>query len=240
MPHARESSSRSPSPSSAGEDFYLEALAREKAEGRSLRRALWAAVAAHALLLAVTLPEMAPRTLAAEAEPTVYVMPSVRFKKPPPPSEVIPRPRARRVPIPAPDPDRPEIFVVDVAEVQFDNLDFDPDQVFTVPDPPPAPPAVPDLLRVGGEVAPPVRVHYVEPRYSEIARRARIEGVVILQATIDREGRVTDLETLKGLPYGLTEAALAAVRQWRFEPSVHQGRPVPVLYVVSVHFQLSS
>src|SRR4029079_8505454 len=67
-----------------------------------------------------------------------------------------------------------------------------------------------DPVRVGGEVTAPEKVSGLEPSYTEIARRARVQGVVILEATIDRSGKVTSTRVLKGLPMGLDEKARQA------------------------------
>ena len=84
----------------------------------------------------------------------------------------------------------------------------------------------------------PVKVHDVNPEYTDRAREARIQGVAILQTAIDQEGNVVDVSVLKGLPMGLTEAAVAAVKQWKFEPARIDGEPIPVSYNVTVHFRL--
>lgn len=91
-------------------------------------------------------------------------------------------------------------------------------------------------LPVGGNVKPPIAVLRVEPVYSEIARRARIQGIVIIAATIDRDGNVVDARVIKPLPYGLDEAALRAIRQWKFRPGTLNGQPVPVYYNLTVNF----
>ena len=84
----------------------------------------------------------------------------------------------------------------------------------------------------------PVTIHRVQPLYTEAARRARTQGFVILQATIDRTGRVTGVQVMKPLPFGLDDAAVQAVRQWRFTPATLQGRPVPVYFRLTVHFRV--
>jgi protein TonB len=84
----------------------------------------------------------------------------------------------------------------------------------------------------------PVAIERVQPLYTEPARRARVQGFVILQATIDRTGRVTDVEVVKPLPFGLDASAVQAVRQWRFTPATLQGRPVPVYFRLTVHFRV--
>ena len=90
----------------------------------------------------------------------------------------------------------------------------------------------------GSDVLPPKRVADVPAEYTAEAREARIQGVVILQLVLDEKGRVADVKALKGLPYGLTESAITAVRQWRFEPATRNGVPVAVKYNVTINFRL--
>ena len=66
---------------------------------------------------------------------------------------------------------------------------------------------------------PPVKIKAPQPQYTEIARKARIQGVVIVQAIIDKQGNVTSVKLLKGLPMGLDKAAVDAIKRWRFEPA---------------------
>lgn len=94
------------------------------------------------------------------------------------------------------------------------------------------------VYRVGGEVTAPVVVSRVEPKYTEAARRARIQGVVIVEATVDWEGYVSEVRVLKGLPMGLDAAAKFAVLQWRFEPAKRRGEPVDAYLTISVPFRL--
>jgi TonB family protein len=95
--------------------------------------------------------------------------------------------------------------------------------------------------RLVGEGMTPPRIleRPTTPQYTPEARAQRIQGVVILQATIDLAGRVRDVEVLKGLPLGLGEAAVEAVRDWTFVPALdEQGRPVEVHYNLTVSFRL--
>jgi len=93
-------------------------------------------------------------------------------------------------------------------------------------------------VRVGGNVKAPVLVTKIEPLYTDLARRARIQGIVILEAVIDRNGNVTEARVLKGLPMGLDQSALNAIRQWRFKPGTLNGQAVPVYYNLTINFQL--
>lgn len=94
-------------------------------------------------------------------------------------------------------------------------------------------------LRVGGEIREPERIESVNPPYPELARRARLEGTVILQAIIDKQGNVKDAEVLRPLGLGLDEAAVEAVRQWKYTPTYYEGRPVEVILTVTVQFELA-
>jgi protein TonB len=94
-------------------------------------------------------------------------------------------------------------------------------------------------LRVGlGQIREPRRKVYVPPDYPEPARRDRVEGTVILDITIDRDGTVRDVRVLRPVAGGLTEAAIAAVKQWAYEPTTLDGQPVAVAMTVMVTFNV--
>jgi TonB family protein len=93
-------------------------------------------------------------------------------------------------------------------------------------------------LRVGGDVKAPVVISRVEPIYTEEARTARITGIVIVEAIIDRNGVVKNASVLKPLPFGLDQAALNAVRQWTFRPATLNGQPVDVVFNLTINFKL--
>ena len=106
--------------------------------------------------------------------------------------------------------------------------------------PPPPPPAAPQSpVRVGGELKAPALLERVEPEYPLIAVRARVQGVVILEAVVDRQGRVEELRVLRSIPL-LDDAALAAVRQWRYSPLLLNGKPERFVLTVTVSFNLST
>ena len=81
-------------------------------------------------------------------------------------------------------------------------------------------------------------LHSVQPRYSELARRAGVQGTVIVEATIDQQGRVTDVRVLRGLPMNLDRAAVEAIQQWRFKPAMMGDHPVKVYYTLTVNFTI--
>jgi protein TonB len=92
-------------------------------------------------------------------------------------------------------------------------------------------------IRAVGEIKQPKCIKRVEPAYPEIARQARVEGVVIVEATTDIYGRVQSAKVLKSIAL-LDQAAVDAVRQWVYEPMVINGRPRGVIFSVSVIFKL--
>lgn len=101
---------------------------------------------------------------------------------------------------------------------------------------PPAPP--PPVSGEGGTVQPAVVIEKVDPPYPEIAVRAQVEGSVVLDIGIDENGRVTDVQVTRGLPFGLSEAAADAVRQWRYRPASGPHGPIPSRKTVRILFTL--
>jgi len=91
--------------------------------------------------------------------------------------------------------------------------------------------------RVGGNIKAPAKLKDVSPVYPPIAASAQVQGVVIIDATIDESGRVTQATVLRSIPL-LDQAAVDAVRQWIFAPTLVDGRTVPVIMTVSVNFTL--
>lgn len=100
-----------------------------------------------------------------------------------------------------------------------------------------APPAE-EPYRVGDQVTRPEKIAGVPPIYTEEARKAGVTGVVILEAIIDERGDVVNLKVLKGLPKGLDQAALDAVKGWKFKPATLEGKPVKVYYTLTVNFTI--
>jgi len=114
------------------------------------------------------------------------------------------------------------------------------------PPPPPPPPApgtgiavarAQSAIRVGGNIRPPAKVKNVPPEYPEIAKTAGVQGVVIIEALIGKEGRVEEAHVLRSIPL-LDQAAVDAVTQWEFTPTLLNGQPVPVIMTMTVQFTL--
>ena len=99
--------------------------------------------------------------------------------------------------------------------------------------PPPQKPAV----RLHSGIRAPRKIVDVAPAYPLLARQSQVEGVVILEATIDAGGQVQAVRVLRSAPL-LDQAALEAVRQWRYEPAMLNGEPVPVIMTITVQFAL--
>ena len=100
------------------------------------------------------------------------------------------------------------------------------------PVPPPA-----DAVRVGGAIKPPVKTKDVRPIYPDVAAAAEIQGVVILEATIGADGKVVQAAVLRSSPL-LDAAAVDAVRQWEYAPTLVDGAAVPLIFTVTVNFTL--
>lgn len=187
--------------------------------------------------------------------PIVNADPYVKAAPMPPPPPVVVQSRAAAAPVTTqpsngapttpPETIRPEL----ASTPQFATID-------------PIDGALPAGLGVVGSVAPPVapsapeppkpqsgpvraaqlpelprKTVDVRPLYPEVARLAHIEGTVVLEAVLDTSGRVTQLKVIKSVSL-LDQAALEAVRQWRYTPSLYGGRPVSVLMTVTVRFTL--
>jgi len=152
------------------------------------------------------------------------------------------------IPQPIGDPDEYRAAVLDACR-QVSTLPAPP-----TPPPPPAPPPPPSrdvssgiehgippdavrAVRVGGSIKEPKRLGGDTPLYPDIAKQARVQGVVILEATISPQGRVTDIKVLRGIPL-LDQAAIDAVETWTYTPTLLNGVPVPVIMTVTVNFKL--
>ena len=142
-----------------------------------------------------------------------------------PPSTLAPAAPRR----PAPKPSRPPVTT-------------EPARAAATPEPEPTPeptrrPAT-GPVRVGGNVPEPRKVHSVAPEYPPIARKARVQGIVILEATIGPRGNVTDVKVLRSIPL-LDQAAIDAVKQWVYEPTLVNGVPTAVIMTVTVNFKMN-
>jgi periplasmic protein TonB len=106
------------------------------------------------------------------------------------------------------------------------------------PPPPPPKPKVVQRIRVGGQVELAKLIYKPEPEYPPLAKMARIQGTVRLEAIIAKDGTIQDLKVLSGHPL-LVKAALDAVKRWRYQPTLLNGEPVEVVTEVDVNFTLT-
>lgn len=207
--------------------------------------------AIHAVVIAVLLavPILAPAVLPSlRGANIVYaeVAPPPLPPPPPPPVKRVVEPPPPAVnpsaaPVTAPDSIRPETgreletFLPHTADVGIVGVTGDLQTAITAP-PPPPPSSAP--VRVGGRVRPPSKIRDAAPAYPAIAQAARVEGTVIIDAVIDEQGRVQSTRVLRSIPL-LDQAALEAVRQWVYTPTLLNGVPVPVVMTVTVRFRLN-
>ena len=98
--------------------------------------------------------------------------------------------------------------------------------------------ATPQRVRVSQGVSQGLLIHQVKPTYPPLARQARIQGVVVLQAVIGKDGAIQNLKVVSGHPM-LAPAALEAVKQWRYKPYYLNGEPVEVDTTINVNFTLA-
>ena len=201
-------------------------MKRDPAQQRIVTRALAAALVLHATILVAKMPNWGPDPVRVDA-PQEQSM-KVQFLKPPPPPPKAPpkppEPVQKKVPRPDPTPDEPEPV--------------------TAPPPPPAPststaPPSPAPAQEMGpiRVSPgqgPGLIKKVEPRYPPIARSARMEGNVVVDAVIRKDGTVSDVTVLRSSNKMFDQACIDAVRQWRFTPG-----PQDVVLTVTVNFTLN-
>lgn len=218
----------------SGADRRREAAASELAEAerwvrqdpqdrRLIRRGLVAAIVLHLVLLFARLPAWGPEPKRVDAIQEQAM--KVQFLKPPPPPPKVepkPRPQAKRIPRPDPTPEEPEPEVA--------------------PEPPPiqseAPPApVTEPVQTGPiRVSPgqgPGLIKRVEPRYPPIAQAARMEGTVVLDAVIHKDGTVGDITVLRSANELFEQSAVEALKQWRYTPGDYD-----VILTVTVNFTM--
>jgi protein TonB len=106
------------------------------------------------------------------------------------------------------------------------------------PPPPPPKAATPKRIRVGGQVESAKLIFNPKPEYPPLAKMARIQGTVRLEAIISRDGTIQDLKVLSGHPL-LVKSALEAVQRWRYQPTLLNGEPVEVVTEIDVNFTLA-
>ena len=194
---------------------------------------------------AVVVPLLASQALPKPMEGITIFFDPPEIPPPPPPPireiREIPQQVVKSIPVDAPtgftkEPEQPEVpwRETDVPPNVVIGLVDTPDSIMA----PPPKPVDRAPVRVGGTIRQPQRVRDVQPAYPAIAQAARVQGIVIIEATIGVDGQVTNARILRSVPL-LDEAALEAVRQWQYTPTLLNGVPVPVIMTVTVQFTLS-
>ena len=94
------------------------------------------------------------------------------------------------------------------------------------------------VRKIGGGVTEPELIYHVEPEFSAEAKKAKFNGIVLVNLIVDAKGKPQDVHVLRGVGMGLDEKALKAVRAYRFRPATEYGKPVPVGLNVEVNFKI--
>jgi TonB family protein len=95
-----------------------------------------------------------------------------------------------------------------------------------------------NALRIGNGVTPPTVLSRVEPKYTKEASIARLNGTVVLQAVVKNNGTVDVIRVVRGLPYGMTDSAVEALKQWKFRPGKKDGQDVDAALNIEINFNL--
>ncbi len=131
--------------------------------------------------------------------------------------------------------------IIREVEVEVPGVIGGTENIETILTPPPVvkpPEPAQGPVRVGGSIRQPVKIGGADPAYPPMAQAARIQGIVIIEATLAADGRVMNARILRSVPM-LDPAALDAVRTWQYTPTLLNGVPVPVIMTVTVTFTLS-
>jgi protein TonB len=194
------------------------------------------------IALPLLAPALMPEVFTSSAIPTI-----VNLVPPTPPP--LPRPASEVKPVPVENPDAAPIEAPSEIRPEAPrDLDWQnqPTSVVAgitegvdriIGEPPPVVPVAQKPVPVGGTVRQPQQTRRVEPVYPQFALIARVQGLVIIEATIGADGRVINARVLRSVAL-LDQAALDAVRQWEYTPTLLNGVPVPVVMTVTVNFQL--
>jgi len=94
------------------------------------------------------------------------------------------------------------------------------------------------IYSVGGDVTGPAVIHQIQPRYTDAAKRAKLQGTVHLKLVVDSSGLARDIVVMQGIDSGLAENARQALRRWRFRPATRNAKPVAVRAKIDVNIRL--
>jgi len=206
-------------------------------------------VFAHAAAIAwvIIAPALATDTLPEPLRTTSFIIIRPVLPDPIPvrPAQTATAPTQNPIPLEPPDGIQPEPDVepIDPASLAvpgppMTGVPFGEAVVGGEPLPPPPPPRPKDPMPVGGLIQPPKKIVHVAPIYPPIALAAGKPGMVILQAVISEDGSVREVKVLRSDPL-FDQAAMDAVKQWRFTTPMLNGQPIPVVMTVTVGFTLN-
>jgi periplasmic protein TonB len=239
-------------------DLFTEVVSPTTRVRSRSRATLAISIIVHAVIVAavVIVPLMATNVLPAPASGAVsFIVAQPMPPNPPPPAPPAAAPKianAEPYPIEEPPPIVPEDPTppAPAGDAVVGSIDLGPSAspgfgpgigVGKDVEPPPAPAPVPaplqKPLRVSDGVRAPTKIRHVAPIYPQVALTARVSGRVVIDAVIGTDGAVRETRVLQGAPL-LNQAALDAVRQWRYTPTLLNGQPVPVIMTVTVEFKL--
>jgi protein TonB len=225
------------------QELLRDVLRTGDAKSRVRRRLsiLPVSIAVHATAISAMLiiPLVADVTPPNPAGPTVWWVEVRRVSLPqiaPPGAQRAPQPTQAAIPLAAPDHIAPEVPRGAPIDGAFVGVMADATSGLVV-EPPPLPPAVVKPVRPGGLIREPKKIVHVPPLYPAIAQQAHVEGIVILEAVIDERGNVDHVKVLRSRPL-LDQAAIDAVRAWKYTPTLLNGVPVQVLMTITVNFNL--
>lgn len=232
----------------AGEMFGLETV--RMTHGTRRWYAMPFAVLTHVFVIGalVAVPLLATNSLPTPESVLAFVTPPPAPTPPPPP--VAPQPAQPPITVTADNSnaaptEAPSVIteetpptLTSLVVIRTPTATASDNTVGTLAAPPPPPVERPTgPIRVGGDIKEPRKLQGAPPVYPMIARAARIEGSVLLEATIGKDGTVKDIRVIGSAPM-LDDAAVAAVREWRYTVPRLNGQPIDVLMTVTVHFGL--
>jgi protein TonB len=236
------------------QEFLRDVLRPGDAKGRRRRLSvLPVSIAIHAIVLTIFLvsPWIVEGEMPAVDSPLKpHYLPTVPPPPPPapPPTPTATAPKPTLPPIAAPDtivdettppPADSVVGSIDTPGVNSGGsvlVGLSEPTTVVLPAPPPAP-VPPKMVTIGGAIREPKKVVHVAPVYPEIARLSRLEGKVTMEAILDATGRVESVRVIGATPL-FEDAAVRAVKQWRYSPTQLNGVPVPVLMTITVVFTL--
>jgi len=207
-----------------------------KEDNNNFYLALGVAVILHLIIFVIHFPQNTAARETSERDVKVFVTKPAKFNPP----EKIDYQRLRKekeiIQIPDPDPEADEILREKVVFADdFPEMD---DAILINFPPPPVIEVQPIIMTP--DIVRPEKISGPDPVYPPVAVKVGVEGMVILKLVLDIEGNVEDIEVLRGLHLGCTEAAVEAVKKWKFKPAYREssGLPVRVYHMVNVNFTL--